>query len=112
MQTLNEGLENLNRLEQCVMFAFSGIRILPDTEVHALAMRQGLLGETDSLLKPVYYFSPDIDPEAMNATIAAAFQGHRNRLFPPSEALLRLATMNRFGFRGLLWDKLIAFNHE
>ena len=112
MQTLSEGLENLNRLEQCVMFAFSGIRILPDTEVHALALRQGLLDETDSLLKPVYYFSPEIDPEAMNARIAAAFQGHRTRLFPPSEALLRLATMNRFGFRGLLWDKLIAFNHE
>ena len=112
MQTLSEGLENLNRLEQCVMFAFSGIRILPKTEVHALALRQGLLSETDSLLKPVYYFSPDIDPETMNAAISGAFQGYRNRIFPPSEALLRMATMNRFGFRGLLWDKLIAFNDE
>jgi len=112
MHTVSEGLENLNRLKQSVMFAFSGIRILPDTGVHALAVREGRLAEKDSLLKPVYYFSPDIDPEVMNATIAAAFKGHRKRIFPPSEALIRMATMNRFGFRGLLWDKLIAFNHE
>ena len=94
------------------MFAFSGIRILPDTGVHALAVREGLLAENDSLLKPVYYFSPNIDPKVMNTTIAAAFRGHRNRIFPPSEALIRMATMNRFGFRGLLWDKLISFNYE
>jgi len=112
MHTVGEGLENLNRLEQCVMFAFSGIRILPNTEVHARALREGLLAETDSLLKPVYYFSPDINQEVMNTTIATAFRGHRNRIFPPAEALLRMATMNRFGFRGLLWDKLISFNYE
>jgi radical SAM superfamily enzyme YgiQ (UPF0313 family) len=112
MHTVSEGLENLNRLEQCVMFAFSGIRIFPNTEVHDFALREGLLAEKDSLLKPVYYFSPNINPEVMNTEIAAAFRGHRNRIFPPSEALLRMATMNRFGFRGLLWDKLISFNYE
>lgn len=112
LHTVSEGLENLNRLEQSVMFAFSGIRILPDTGVHDLAVREGLLAKKNSLLKPVYYFSPNIDPEIMNTMIAAAFRGHRNRIFPPSEALLRMATMNRFGFRGLLWDKLISFNYE
>ena len=111
MDTISEGLENIDRLEQCVIFAFSGIRILPNTELHAFSLREGLLAENDSLLKPVYYFSPNIDSEVMNATISAAFRGHRNRIFPPSEGQIRMATMNRFGFRGLLWDKLIAFNH-
>lgn len=107
--TLQEGLGNIEKLENCVVFAFSGIRILPGTGLHARALREGILTESDSLLRPVYYFSPAVDPAKMNAQIESAFHGHRQRIFPPSEGQIRMATMNRFGFRGLMWDKLISF---
>jgi radical SAM superfamily enzyme YgiQ (UPF0313 family) len=107
--TLEEGLENIEKLENCVVFAFSGIRILPGTGLHARAVREGVLTDKDSLLKPVYYFSPKIDPVNMNERIESAFHGRRDRIFPPSEGQIRMAAMNRFGYRGLMWDKLISF---
>ncbi|MFA5514735.1 MAG: lipid biosynthesis B12-binding/radical SAM protein [Desulfuromonadales bacterium] len=107
--TVTEGLANLARLEQCVVFAFSGIRILPGTDLHAQAVREGVLAAEMSLLKPSYYFSPAVDAEWMNAAILASFRRRRDRIFPPSEGQARLTVMHRFGFRGILWDSLVPF---
>lgn len=112
MATVKEGLKNIQRLKRCVVFAFGGIRIHPDTQIHVRAIKDGILNQKDSLLKPVYYFSPNLDQAIMNENIASAFHGRRDRIFPPSEGLLRMATMNRFGYRGLLWDKLISFEKD
>ena len=109
METVREGLDTIQKLENCVVFAFSGIRILPGTGLHERAVRDGVVDPDASLLKPVYYFSPEINPDVMNSTIKTAFHGRRNRVFPPSESFIRIAAMNRFGYRGLLWDKLISF---
>ena len=108
-ETLREGLENLERLENSVVFAFSGIRILPKTALYDRAVQEGVLNEHVSLLRPVYYFSPSIDTGSMNESIENAFKGRLDRIFPPSEGLARLAAMNRFGHRGLLWDKLLQY---
>ena len=110
--TVKEGLKNIQRLERCVVFAFGGIRIHPATQIHARAIQEGVLNQKDSLLKPVYYFSPNLDQAIMNENIASAFHGRRDRIFPPSEGLIRMATMNRFGYRGLLWDKLVSFKNR
>jgi radical SAM superfamily enzyme YgiQ (UPF0313 family) len=110
--TLKEGLDNIEKLENCVVFAFSGIRILPGTGLYARAVQDRILTVRDSLLKPVYYFSPEIDPARMNERIESAFHGRRDRFFPPSEGQIRMATMNRFGYRGLMWDKLINFSRN
>jgi hypothetical protein len=109
MGTIKEGLKNIERLKQCVVFAFSGIRIHPGTPIHAQALQEGVLDQKETLLKPAYYFSPNLDQEIMNKRLVSAFHGRRDRIFPPSEGLIRMATMNRFGYRGLLWDKLISF---
>lgn len=110
--TVALGLENVSRLEKCVVFAFSGIRILPNAPLYARALREGAVAPDHPLLRPVHYFSPSIDPEGMNRSIAESFRGRRDRLFPPGEAEERLAVMRRFGYRGLLWDKLISFGPE
>jgi radical SAM superfamily enzyme YgiQ (UPF0313 family) len=107
--TVTEGLANLERLEHTVVFAYSGIRILPGTALHAQALAEGVLSPTASLLKPAYYFSPHIDADVMNRMIADAFGGRRDRIFPPVEGQQRLAVMHNFGYRGLLWDHLIRF---
>jgi len=109
METVAEGLANLEQLEQTVVFAFSGIRILPGTPLLDRAVRDGILTEGASLREPVYYQSPGVDVEAMNAMITAAFKNRRDRVFPPSAGQERLSIMHRFGYRGLLWDSLIKF---
>ena len=58
MDTVTEGLANLQRLEHTVVFAYSGIRILPGTALHGRAISEGVLSAEASLLEPAYYFSP------------------------------------------------------
>lgn len=106
-ETLQEGLANLDHLDGSVVFAFSGLRILPGTQIYQQALKERIISPTTSLLRPIYYFSPEIDQETMNQQIAKACKGRRERLFPPSDALQRLQIMQRFGFKGLLWDQLI-----
>jgi hypothetical protein len=48
----------------------------------------------------------------MNAAIECSFKGRRNHIFPPSEGQVRLAVMRKFGFTGILWDKLISFEKK
>jgi len=108
-ETLREGLGNLDRLGECVVFGFTGLRIYPCTALHDRAVHDGLLSPTDPLLKPAYYFSPHIDVTAMDAEVERLFRPHRGRFFPPSEGTDRLHVMHRFGYRGILWDTLLPF---
>ena len=107
--SLQEGLRNMEQLGASVVFAFSGIRIHPDAPLHQRAIDEGLITAETSLLKPVYYFSPKIDRETMEQEIKQAFNGKKNRIFPPSEGMKRMAIMKNFGFCGLMWDQLIRF---
>ncbi|MFO7814072.1 MAG: lipid biosynthesis B12-binding/radical SAM protein [Pelovirga sp.] len=110
--TVIEGLENMNALGESVVFAFSGIRILPEAPLHRRAISDGVIAAEAPLLKPVYYFSPQVDRELMEQRITAAFAKHRNRIFPPSEGQIRMQAMNKFGFVGLMWDRLVRFPRE
>ncbi|MEG6551915.1 lipid biosynthesis B12-binding/radical SAM protein [Desulfocurvibacter africanus] len=112
MDTVREGLANLERLEQCVVFAFSGIRILPGTRLLDIARAEGVLADDMPLLKPAYYFSPHVDVQAMHEAMLTSFAGRRERIFPPSEGQARMEVMQRFGYRGLMWDKLISFRKD
>lgn len=107
--SLAEGLQNLAQLDISVVFAFSGIRIHPGAPLHQRAIEEGIISAETSLLKPVYYFSPLLDRERMEQTIEESFAGHKNRIFPPSEGMIRMAVMRGFGFRGLMWDRLVRF---
>lgn len=108
-ETLADGLSNIRQLEYCLVFAYSGIRILPGTGLYDQAVAEGRIAAGAPLREPVYYHSPRMDVEAMNRSIAASFHGRRDRIFPPSEGQVRLAIMHGFNFRGLLWDTLIRF---
>ena len=110
--SLAEGLENMAKLDESVVFAFSGIRIHPGAPLHQRAIADGIVTEETSLLKPIYYFSPKIDHIAMEAQIEKSFAGKKNRIFPPSEGMKRMEVMKNFGFSGLMWDKLVRFPKE
>lgn len=107
--TLKKGLRNIERLKRSVIFAYSGIRILPGAKLCSLAIKEGLIKEDTSLLKPVYYFSPQVNVSAMNETIEKAFNGHREYIFPPYRGQILTEAMKYFGYKGLLWDMLTPF---
>lgn len=109
LATVDEGLANLKQLEHCVVLACAGLSIHPGTELHRLALREGLVDAEEDFLYPRYYFAPGLDKDEMIALIKSSFGKRRDRIFPPSAADKKLAALRRFGQRGILWDTLISF---
>lgn len=107
--TIKEGLDNIGRLQHCVVCAFLGIRIYPNTALMRHAVDEGSLDPKASCLEPTYYFSPHIDPVQAKVELTLAFKGRRDRLFPPSKGQEQMAVMRKFGYRGILWDSLIRY---
>jgi len=107
--TLAEGLSNVDQLGLSAVFAFSGIRIHPESPLHQRAIDDGVISTDTDLLKPVYYFSPLLDRQKMETTIEKHFSGRANCIFPPTEGLKRMAVMREFGYTGLMWDRLVRF---
>ena len=107
--SVREGLRNLERLQNCVVLAFSGVRIFPGTPLHRKAVKDGVLAEKASLLRPVFYFSPEVDPEDMNKTLEKAFKHQRQRIFPPSSCQEKMDVLRRFGCPPPMWDNLVSY---
>ncbi|WP_415718828.1 lipid biosynthesis B12-binding/radical SAM protein [Maridesulfovibrio sp.] len=112
MDTVHEGIKNINSLKNCVVFPFSGIRLHAGTPLFTRAVKEGLIPPDQSLLEPFYYFSPALDRAEMNAALIQGFKKRRDRLFPPDEGQQRINIMKKFGFRGILWDQLIKFDDQ
>lgn len=110
--SLGEGLQNIERIDNSVVFAFSGIRILPGTELHQRAIAERVIAADRQLLMPAYYFSPQIEVEKMNEMILKTFKKRREWIFPPSQGQLRLDILRRSGYRGLLWDTMVSFKEK
>lgn len=102
--TLREGLANIEKLDKSVVFAFAGIRILPDTAVYERALVDGVIGAQDSLLDPVFYFSPKISQEKIVSAIRDSFGTRMDRIYPCHEFEGRIATLHKMGLVGPLWD--------
>lgn len=109
-KTIQEGLSNIKKLEDGVIFIYSGVRILPGTSLYELAIKEGILSEADPLLEQVYYFSPHIDVKDMNNKIEQEAKKNRRCIFPPENGKVLIDTMHGFGRKGLLWDELLPFS--
>jgi radical SAM superfamily enzyme YgiQ (UPF0313 family) len=107
--TVREGLDNVARLDHCVVLGFSGVRVYPHTPLHRRAVAEHLVQETDSLFEPVYYVSPLVDKAWMERQVSQSWAGRRDRIFPPHEGQRAAAVLRAFGWKGLLWDRLIRF---
>ena len=107
-QTVKESLDNIRKLEEGVIFIYSGIRILPGTALCDLAVEEGVISEGSPLLEPVYYFSPHINIDEMNNMIEQEAGNNRRYIFPPEKGKQMIDAMHKFGYQGLLWDELIT----
>ena len=84
-----------------------GIRILPDTGLAKIALRDGIITPDQSLLEPVYYISPKVDRVWLEKTLTDAFAKIRHIVFPPDASEDKLKFLFKLGYTGSLWDLLV-----
>ncbi len=106
MESVRQGLDNLERCPTSVVFAYLGIRIIPGTPLHRRALEQGVIDADTPLMRPRYYFAPGLDRDEVGQAISESFSGNRLRIYPPTDGQMRARVMRQFGFRGLLWNLL------
>lgn len=105
--TLAKGLANVEQLNNSVVFAFTGIRVLPGTAMHQRAIGDGVMAADQPLLAPFFYFSPELAEAELDATLNAAWRGRLDRIYPSSVMQERITHLHRKGHVGPLWDMLI-----
>lgn len=106
-ETIMEGLENIKSMKKTVSFIFMGIRILPNTILHRIAVTEGLLSKENPLLESAYYIAPGIEKEWLEKTLTEGFSGIKNCVFPPDAMDGSLRFLHKLGYSGSLWDMLI-----
>jgi len=107
-ETVLEGIENIKRMDKCVHFIYMGIRILPDTPLAKLALKENIIFPEDGLLDPKYYISPNVDEKWMENILSEAFSGLTNCIFPPESLDDKLRLLHKMGYSGPMWDLLIS----
>jgi lipid biosynthesis B12-binding/radical SAM protein len=106
-ETVLEGIENIKALKKCVSFIFMGIRILPNTTLAKIALKEKVLSPENGMLQPVYYLSPLVDRKWLETTLTEAFSNSRHCIFPPDKVDSSLRMLHKLGYAGTLWDLLI-----
>ncbi len=109
LDSIEETLENAERLVSAVFFFFCGIRIYPGTELYNIALAEGRVSPDDSLLKPVYYQADGVSPSEIEDMIIKKAAGRRNWVIGSggSEMNRIMARLYSRGRVGPLWEKLI-----
>ncbi|MEO5356427.1 MAG: cobalamin-dependent protein [Nitrospirae bacterium YQR-1] len=107
-ETFKQGLQNVQQIEHAVVMANIGFRIIPDTYIHGLAIRENRLSKENNLTEPVYYFSPYIDPAHIDRELRESFALCRERVYPVgSQDLDKVKIFHQMGHRGPIWDYLL-----
>jgi len=105
--TLREGLANIERLHDCVVIAFCGVRILPNTHIHHRAIKEGVVTAEQDLLKAEFYFSPLITEPCLYETLRNSFNDRPDRIWPPSRDIAKVQALHSLGHRGPAWNYLL-----
>lgn len=107
-ESVEEGLANIARLETCVVFAATGVRVIPGTPMHLRAVKEGVVSPKDILLEPLFYFSADVTAEYLNQAITKSFGSRADRIYPMDRESERAKAFHKMGYRGPVWDLLLG----
>lgn len=108
-ETLTESFAQIEGLERTVLFLFSGMRIYPRTALHDLAVREGQLAESASIVEPVFYQPPGVGLPAVSAFVAERARGRENWVHASGgeAATHAVRRLHRRGRSGPLWEHLV-----
>jgi radical SAM superfamily enzyme YgiQ (UPF0313 family) len=77
-----------------------GVRVYPGTELDTIAREQGLLNlPPRDMLRPVFYLSPDVEPEWLSKRASAFLKTHMNVIDSTSLGLPFLPTLHKIGHK-------------
>ena len=102
-ETINESFENSKRISNTVFFPFIGMRIYPGTALHRIALEEGIVHQSDTLLEPVYYIAPGIRYESLKQR---AEETGRRWVFPDEDVATVMNRMRKRNRKGSLWHHL------
>ena len=107
--TIGQTLENIERLKRTVMFFFIGIRIYPQTELYDIAMAEGKISPTTSLLKPVFYAPDALNRQTMETLVTTRLDKRANCIIGSGgpEEVTSVSRLHARGYSGPLWEHLI-----
>ncbi|MBN2040521.1 MAG: radical SAM protein [Spirochaetes bacterium] len=107
--TFEETLVNAEKLSYTVLFMFCGMRIYPHTELFDIAVREGQIDPSQSLLEPVFYNSADITSEEIIKTIQDRYSDRSNWVIGSGgrKTARLIKMMYKQGYTGPLWEQLI-----
>ena len=111
-ETLQQGLKNIEKFEKSVVFAFVGIRILPGTAIFDRAVQDDLIKTDQSLLRPIFYFSPHVSRERIEEQLKQSFSHRLDRIYPCSEFEDRITMLHNMGHVGPLWNLVLGSNRR
>ena len=101
-ETIGESLDFIDRFvcELDMVHMTEGIRIYPQTPIHALAVEEGLIAETDDLLRPVFYVSQRLGRTRLGELVRRASETRPNCIrnidsSPTPDMLRRAAALRR-----------------
>lgn len=107
-ETVKEGLSNISQLENCVVFASTGVRVIPGTPIHQRAVKEGLLSNEEDILEPFFYFSSNAERDYIDNAIKKSFGDRIDRVYPFERDQDKIEAFHRLGYRGPVWDLLLG----
>lgn len=96
--TIREGIDNLRSLGKASTSVFSGIRILPGTELYEHAKKKGKIPADWNGIDSLYYFEDGLDRERVHAMLLEAFGNDPYVIYPPDRQNRILRTIHRIGY--------------
>ena len=107
--TINDCLDNIEKLERTVLFFFVGIRIYPHTSLYDIALAEGKISQNQNMLEPVFYQSDNISREEINNLVSSRAGKRLNWIIGSggSRSAAIIARMHEKGYVGPLWEYLI-----
>ena len=109
VETLDNTLRKVEKLDKAVIIFFCGARIYPYTPLFKIAVSEGQISETDSLLEPVFYRPAEIAPEKIIDRVTKMARSRSNWLIGvgSSENARGMMKLYQHGYTGPLWERLI-----
>ncbi len=108
IETIDEALDNCERLDGAVLFFFCGMRIYPGTPLFEVAVAEGQIAADQNLLEPVFYRPAGLTDTAILDRARARAGGRQHWVVGSGgdKVAKLVARMHLRGHVGPLWEKL------
>jgi radical SAM superfamily enzyme YgiQ (UPF0313 family) len=109
-ETVDETLDNCEKLEKAALFFFCGMRIYPRTPLYEVALAEGQIRADQQLLEPVFYRPSAISFEQIVERVSAraAGRGHWVVGSGGDKSARLVARLHERGHVGPLWEMLVG----